>query len=728
MAGKVAGAVDAPVRQIAVRRYPLPPDGPLAAAIVASRRGFWAEAITLWRDISRAGDHDRLAAACAAEAALQIGHRGLADHMLAQLDPVPHHLASMDMDGAVAQPSGSLDDYRGDMEHDVSAFRSDHPMGNLVPAALNSTSPTSSKRKSVLGRIFGGNPRKTQAAVDAFRKRGDEAGLREYATKLLERSASAADLHWAIVGLYKLGVGIGDALFDRAMDMFAAQDMAPDQRAIADARLSRALGYPGFARILLRRALTVSKRAKTRAAIRRRLASLAAERGRWLDDSAILSAADFATPVPARAALLDYVRSDDEASPPRVAEPVELAFDWLFERGLDSVQSYVPDNRLLMVGNTLACGGMERMMARAYRHFADGDDFEQVDLALLDYADDAPSAFYAEEAGVSARDIVLLGPDGEAQMPFALLPPSWNVRTHKLHAHIRKTRPRVIHAWNDLTGLLAAFAGLVASCPKIVVHFHHTPNVPLSGRAEPIACYPAVYRTLRTRRDIATVFCAEAAARGYADWWRVPEDERFRVLYNGFDWQSPETDTAEAKRAIGLAGDRPVIGTVLRFSEVKQPLLWADAAIALAQDAPDTQFLLVGDGPLRAAVADRFAEAGLAASVHMPGQVENVADYLAAMDLFWLTSRTEGLPNVLIEAQFSGVPIAAFDVGGIGETFIDGETGILVPPDDIASLAERSLALLRDTEWRDAASRRAVEQAEQRFSSSAFFDGLSQLY
>ena len=697
----------------------------MAAAIVASQRGFWSDAIMLWRDVFRSGEHVRLASACVAEAALHIGHWGLADHMLAQLDPVPEFLASIES----AEPSAhSLDSYSGDTEPDIDAFRSDHPMGDLVPDDLSFAAPSASLRGSTLGRIFGGSAKKTQATVETLRAGGDADGLRDHMNGLLERGASPAHLHWAIVGLHKLSVGHGDPLLKRAVAVFAAYPLSAEDRAIADARLARALGYPGFARILLRRALTETKRAKKRAAIRRRLASLAAERGRWLDDSTILAAADFAGEVPARAALLDHVRSKPDAQPPTSTEPVELAFDWLLERGLDSVTPYDPDNRLLMVGNTLGCGGMERMLARAYRHFADGDDFDHVDLALLDYADGAPSAFYAEEADVSARDIVLLGPEGAAAMPFALLPPSWNVRAHKLHAHIRDTRPRIIHAWNDLTGLLAAFAGLVAGCPRIVIHFHHTPNVPLTGRAEPIASYPAVYRQLRTRPEIATVFCAEAAARGYADWWRAPQDERFRVLYNGFDWAAPGKPKVEAKQAVGLAGDRPVIGTVLRFSEVKQPLLWADAAIALTREAPDTQFLIVGDGPLRAAVADRFAEAGLAAPVHMPGQVENVADYLAAMDLFWLTSRTEGLPNVLIEAQFSGVPIVAFDVGGIGETFVDGETGVLAPPDDIAMLIDRSIALLRDTEWRSAAGRKAVEQAEQRFSSEAFFAGLKRLY
>jgi glycosyltransferase involved in cell wall biosynthesis len=371
---------------------------------------------------------------------------------------------------------------------------------------------------------------------------------------------------------------------------------------------------------------------------------------------------------------------------------------------------------------------MERMLARAFRHFSASDEFEVVDLALLDFADGAPSAFYADEAGVTAADVLLLARDGPAAMPFALLPGSWKARAQKLYDHIAATRPRVIHAWNDLTGLLAAYAGLAAGCRKIIVHFHHAPGVPLSGRAEPIAAYPAVYRRLRERPEVETLFCAQASAKGYAGWWRAAQDERFRILYNGFDWARPEMGKAQAKQRLGIAPEVPVIGTVMRFAPVKQPLVWAEAAIALAAGQPDAHFLMVGEGSLREAAAMRFAEAGLSERLHMPGQVENVADYLAAMDLFWLSSATEGLPNVLIEAQFSRVPIVASDVGGVGETFLPGETGALVPAGNGDALATRSLALLKDDAWMTAASAKAVVQAEERFSAQTFLDGLSALY
>ncbi|MEM8697324.1 MAG: glycosyltransferase [Pseudomonadota bacterium] len=710
-------------------RWPIVPHGALAAAMVASRKHYWSDAILLWQDIFRHGDHDELAAGCLAEAALRTGDQGLADHMLGQFTTPPSFLGHVSQDDSV-ETSPSLADWTAAPLEEVAAFRETHPLGGQTSEISTEAIPLAPSRPSALARLTAPRPDAVRQAVEIHGAREDDRALRDYAATLIARRARPAALHWAILGCGKQDIGAGDRTYDALLSAFAAYPLSPVERARADARLYRAFGYPAFARLLLLDAMTLADRAADRAKIRHRLAVLAIDRDRWLDDSEILSTADFGRETPERDALLSLARSANRLQPmrPSPSPPLESAFAWLLGPGLDEVERYAPENRLLMVGNTLGCGGMERMLARAYRHFSDADVFDTVDLALLDYADVAPSAFYAGEAGVRADDILLLDRNGASDMPCSLLPGSWKARAQKLFDHIRATRPRIIHAWNDLTGLLSAYAGLAAGCPKIIVHFHHAPDVPQSGRAEQISSYPAVYRRLRERTDIATVFCAEAAARGYARWWRVAEDERFRVLYNGFDWDIPAIGNAQAKHAIGLAKNRPVVGTVLRFSEVKQPLLWAEAAITLAGNAPDTQFLMVGDGPFRSAVANRFAEAGLADSLHMPGQVGNVPDHLAAMDLFWLTSRTEGLPNVLIEAQFSGVPIAAFDVGGIGETFIDGETGLLVPQGDIVALVERSRTVLGDADWRNNACRKARIQAEERFSAQTFFDGLRSLY
>lgn len=407
--------------------------------------------------------------------------------------------------------------------------------------------------------------------------------------------------------------------------------------------------------------------------------------------------------------------------------PFDRALALLGELHAKPSDAYTPENRLLLVGNTLAAGGMERVFAQTYRHYADDEGFDQVDMALLRFDPDHSTGFFADLAGISAETPIVLERYRTPGAEMARLPPNLAGRAQHLYDHVRETRPRVIHAWNDQIGILAAYAGLLAGCPRIIVHFHHNPAVPLASRTGYVDGFPHAYRALLDHHAVRPIFCAEAAASAYADWWGLHRDPRFHVLYNGFDWPAPR-DPVAAKAALGLAPETPLIGTVMRFHDVKQPRIWADAAIRLAEGRTDVHFLMVGDGPLRQDVADHFADAGIGDRLIMPGQVSDVAELYAAMDIFWLTSKSEGLPNVCVEAQFFGVPVIAFDVGGMGETFVDGETGRLVAPDDIAALTEATDALLADAVRRGQMGAAARIFAEKTFSAEIYFGYLNEIY
>ncbi|WP_298020565.1 glycosyltransferase [uncultured Parasphingopyxis sp.] len=515
-----------------------------------------------------------------------------------------------------------------------------------------------------------------------FRRLGTERGLgavRAYAEKILQGDASAEMLLHVVAALGKAGIDPADSLAIRAGEAFEqATAEHPDERQLRD-RLYAKMGYDALRRW----------RAIERSAPDRSLRAIVSEAG-WDD-------------------------------------PLGQAFDRLAVRIESEEPSYEPTDRLLLVGNSLACGGMERVLAKTYRHYAEGSEFEAVDLALLQFDEAGSTGFYADMAGVKAADVLLLDRNYPAGDKVHALPANLAGRTQQLIDHIERTRLRVIHAWNDQVGVLAAFAGLVAGCPKVIVHFHHTPVVPLSSLTGYADSFPAVYRTLLRQPAFQPLFCADAAAKAYAQWWNVQADRRLRTLYNGFDWPQGRPKAA-AKAALGIGEDVPVIGTVMRFHDVKQPLLWAEAAIALAAPLPGARFLMVGDGPLQAETAARFAEAGIGDALTMPGQVENVGDYYAAMDVFWLTSKSEGLPNVCVEAQFFGVPVIAFDVGGMGETFVDGETGALVPPGDIEALATRTAEWLANGAEAGQMAQAARAFAERTFSAERYFTELTDIY
>ncbi len=136
-----------------------------------------------------------------------------------------------------------------------------------------------------------------------------------------------------------------------------------------------------------------------------------------------------------------------------------------------------------------------------------------------------------------------------------------------------------------------------------------------------------------------------------------------------------------------------VVGTVGRLSPVKHQRLLVDAfAAAVAVAPPDVaarmRLVVAGDGPDRAMLEARVAASGAADRIWMTGSRDDVPQLMAGFDLFVLPSLAEGISNTILEAMAAGLPVVATTVGGNAELVADGETGVLVDSDDVASMAD----------------------------------------
>src|SRR5207302_9722355 len=127
---------------------------------------------------------------------------------------------------------------------------------------------------------------------------------------------------------------------------------------------------------------------------------------------------------------------------------------------------------------------------------------------------------------------------------------------------------------------------------------------------------------------------------------------------------------------------------------------------------PDARFVVVGDGPMRS----KLERAARGLPFTFTGAVDDVPAQLAGFDVFALPSRFEGLCLAVIEAQAAGVPVVATPVGGIVETAVPGETGLLVPPGDAPALADAILRVLDRPEEAAAMAAEARRRVLGRFS------------
>jgi glycosyltransferase involved in cell wall biosynthesis len=152
------------------------------------------------------------------------------------------------------------------------------------------------------------------------------------------------------------------------------------------------------------------------------------------------------------------------------------------------------------------------------------------------------------------------------------------------------------------------------------------------------------------------------------------------------------------------------------LSAQKDPLAFVEGAGRVVRQRPDAQFALVGEGPLRDAVAARIQELGLEGHVHLAGWHDEASRLMAAADVVTLTSRWEGAPYTLLEAMAWSRPVVATAVNGCPEIVVDGGTGFLVPPGDTSAWAGRIIDLLDDPAMAAAMGRAGRRRVEERFS------------
>ena len=143
----------------------------------------------------------------------------------------------------------------------------------------------------------------------------------------------------------------------------------------------------------------------------------------------------------------------------------------------------------------------------------------------------------------------------------------------------------------------------------------------------------------------------------------------------------------------------------------------------------NTHFVIVGGGIQLELMKEYVERKGSNHRIHFVGQSTDIASWLKRMDLFFLTSRVEGLPNVLIEAQGFGVPVISTDAGGSSETFIDEVTGKLITDENKGEISRIIIDWLsRSESWIENSSANSESNAKDKFSTERMYEKLIEIY
>ncbi len=287
----------------------------------------------------------------------------------------------------------------------------------------------------------------------------------------------------------------------------------------------------------------------------------------------------------------------------------------------------------------------------------------------------------------------------------------------ELRALFASLRPDVVHTHGYRVDLLDR--GIAASLGIPTVTTIH--GASMAGGAKS-ALFEWLQRKNYRRFDAVVAVSRQLHERALAD--GVPAS-RLHLVPNAWRPRREPLERRAARRALGLDDEGDVVGWVGRFIPVKGPDLFLEALARMPEPRP--LGVLIGYGPEAERLRRLASERGLGSAVRFCTDVRDAGTYVRAFDTYVLSSRSEGLPIVILEAMSAGVPIVATTVGGVADALGDGAAW-LVPPEDPAALATAIAASLTDRAGALARRDRASRRIESDYSVDLFLDRYEEVY
>jgi glycosyltransferase involved in cell wall biosynthesis len=298
---------------------------------------------------------------------------------------------------------------------------------------------------------------------------------------------------------------------------------------------------------------------------------------------------------------------------------------------------------------------------------------------------------------------------------------------------IREFDPQIVHTHASKAGALGRRAAFKMKVPVVIHTFHGHVFHSYFGKIKTFL-YKSIERSL-AKRSSGIIAISELQKRELSDDHKICSKEHIQVVPLGFDLlrfkESREKYRSLARAEFDISDHTVAVALIGRVVPVKNHQMFLDVVEQVSRkiDVP-VKFFIVGDGTEKKALEERIEKMKLPRHVQiiMTSWILDIAKFNAGMDVICLTSLNEGTPVSLIEAQASGIPVVATDVGGVRDVVNDGKTGFVVPSLDVGKFSEKLLFLLQNKKTREEMSQNGWTFVEDKFHYTRLVKNMETYY
>lgn len=303
----------------------------------------------------------------------------------------------------------------------------------------------------------------------------------------------------------------------------------------------------------------------------------------------------------------------------------------------------------------------------------------------------------------------------------------------KLKEIIEEFKPDIVHTHASKAGALGRRAAISLNVPVVVHTFHGHVFHSYFGWTK-TQLFKNIERSLARKTD-AIIAISEKQGHELVREHKICKEERLKVVPLGFDLEDFHnkrlTKRDEMRGNLGLKDDEIAVGIIGRLAPIKDHDFFFDVLeTVLKETTKKVKVFVVGDGIERERLEKRAGELNemYNNNILFTSWVKDIGSFNAAMDIICLTSKNEGTPVSLIEAQAANIPVISTDVGGVRDVVLNNETGYIVQPGDKKTFEEKLLELIENEKKREYMSQNGWNFVREKFHYTTLVKNMEGLY